>query len=46
MYVKSEQLSLAEALTKHWDKYFPSLPQSIVPENIEFLATDETDILT
>jgi hypothetical protein len=46
MYDNSEQLSLAEALIEHWDKYF-SLPlHFILPENVAFLASVGVDILT
>jgi hypothetical protein len=46
MYDNSEQLSLAEALIEHWDKYF-SLPLHVIlPENVVVLASVGVDILT
>jgi hypothetical protein len=42
----SEQLSLAEAVIEHWDRYL-SLPlQFILPENVAFLPSVGVDIFT
>jgi hypothetical protein len=46
MYDNSEQLSLAEALMEHWDKYLSSPSQLILPQNVAFLASVGVDILT
>jgi hypothetical protein len=46
MYNNSEQLSLAEAVIEHWDKYLSPLLQFILPENVAFLASVGVDILT
>jgi hypothetical protein len=35
----AEQLSLAEAVVEHWDKYFSSPLHFILPENVAFLAS-------
>jgi hypothetical protein len=45
MYDNSEQLSLAEALIEHWDKYLSPLLQFILPEKVAF-ASVGGDILT
>jgi hypothetical protein len=46
MYDNSEQLSPADAVIEHWDKYFSSPLQFILPENVAFLASVGVDILT
>jgi hypothetical protein len=46
MYNNSEQLSLAEAVIEHWDKYVASTLQFILPENVAFLASVGVGILT
>jgi hypothetical protein len=46
MYDNPEQLSLAEALIEHWDKYFSSPLQFILPENVASLAYVGADTLT
>jgi hypothetical protein len=46
MYANSEQLSLAEALIEHWDKYLSPQLQFMLPENVAFLASVGVDILT
>jgi hypothetical protein len=42
----SEQLSLAEAVIEHWDKYFSPPLQFILPENVAFFPSVGVDILT
>jgi hypothetical protein len=42
----SEQLSLAEALIEHWDKYLSPQLQYILPENVAFLPSVGVGILT
>jgi hypothetical protein len=46
MYDDPEQLSLAEAVIEHWDKYFSPPLQSIFPENVSSLASVGADTLT
>jgi hypothetical protein len=46
MYDNSEQLSLAETLIEHWDKYLSSPLHFILPEKTASLAFVGVDILT
>jgi hypothetical protein len=45
MYDNPGQLSLLEEFIEHWDKYFSSPLQFILPENIACLASVGTDTL-
>jgi hypothetical protein len=45
MYDNPEQLLLLEAFIEHWDKYFSSPLQIILPENVACLASVGTDTL-
>jgi hypothetical protein len=44
MYDNPEQLSLAEAVIEHWEKYFALPLHFILPENVAFLASVGVDI--
>jgi hypothetical protein len=46
MYDNAEQLSLADSVIEHWDKYLSPLLQFILPENVAFLASVGVDMLT